>query len=85
MAVTKYFPGVDTVSPSKTGGSFSGSITSVARFFILWVKSCGDYYAAAAAYERLRKLSDAELRRRGLSRDTLAQDVFHSYDRTARS
>jgi hypothetical protein len=83
MAVTKYFPGVDTVSPSKTAASFSGSIKSVAHFFISWVKSCRDYYAAAATYERLRKLSNAELRRRGLSRDTLAQDLVQSYDRTA--
>jgi hypothetical protein len=40
-----------------------------------WVKTCADYYAAASAYEQLSGLSDAELRRRGLSRATLARDV----------
>jgi hypothetical protein len=83
MAITKYFPGADTGSPSKAPESFS--IKSVGRFFITWWKSFGDYAAAAAAYERLSKLSGAELRRRSLSRDTLVQDAFESSDRAARS
>jgi hypothetical protein len=40
-----------------------------------WMKGCADYYAAAVAYEELSRLSDAELRRRGLSRDILARDL----------
>ena len=32
-------------------------------------KTCADYYAAAAMYEHLSALSDAELTRRGLSHD----------------
>ena len=44
--------------------------------------SCANYYAAAAIYEQLSRLSNAELHKRGLSRDTLARDVFHSCDRT---
>jgi hypothetical protein len=40
-----------------------------------WVEVCADYYAAAALYEQLSALSDAELARRGLSRATLAQDA----------
>jgi len=40
-----------------------------------WVKSCADHYAAATAYEELSRLSDAELKRRGLSRDILARDL----------
>lgn len=40
-----------------------------------WVKSCADHYAAAAAYEELSRLSDAELKHRGLSRDILARDL----------
>jgi hypothetical protein len=40
-----------------------------------WMKGCADNYAAAAAYEELSRLSDAELRRRGLSRDILARDL----------
>jgi hypothetical protein len=83
MAVTKYFPGVDTGSPSKAAGS--SLIKSVRRFLTTWWKSFGDYAAAAVAYERLSKLSDAELHRRSLSRDRLVQDVFQSCDRAARS
>jgi hypothetical protein len=40
-----------------------------------WVKSCADRYAAAAAYEELSRLSDAQLKHRGLSRDILARDL----------
>jgi hypothetical protein len=40
-----------------------------------WVKYCADRYAAAAAYEELSRLSDAELRRRSLTRDVLARDL----------
>ena len=36
---------------------------------------CADHYVAAALYERLSGLSDAQLHRRGLSRATLARDV----------
>jgi hypothetical protein len=40
-----------------------------------WVKSCADHYAAAAVYEELSRLSDAELKHRGLRRDILARDL----------
>ena len=40
-----------------------------------WVKDRADRHAAAAAYEELSRLSDAELRRRSLSRDILARDL----------
>jgi hypothetical protein len=40
-----------------------------------WMRVCSDYHAAASVYEELSRLSEAELRRRGLSRDTLARDV----------
>jgi hypothetical protein len=43
--------------------------------FMVWGKTCADYYAAAVLYERLSGLSDTELNRRGLSRATLARDV----------
>jgi hypothetical protein len=43
--------------------------------------TCADYYAAAAMYEQLSALSDAELMRRGLSRATLARDVRVGCDR----
>ena len=58
--------------------SLSTSIKSLAEFFVTWMESCADYWAAATLYDTLRKLSDSELQKRGLSRDTLARDVFHS-------
>jgi hypothetical protein len=45
-----------------------------------WVATCADYYDAAALYDELSVLSDAELRRRGLSRATLASEVCESCD-----
>jgi hypothetical protein len=46
-----------------------------------WIKAATDYYTAAAVYEQLSRLSDAELQRRGLSRATLASDVAQACDR----
>lgn len=46
-----------------------------------WVRTCGDAYVASAIYEDLSRLSDAELKRRGLSREHLARDVFKSCER----
>ena len=40
-----------------------------------WVRTCADHYAAAAAYDDLSRLSDTQLKHRGLSRDILARDV----------
>jgi hypothetical protein len=41
----------------------------------VWLRTCDDYLCAAAMYDHLRALSDAELARRGLSRETLAGEV----------
>lgn len=43
---------------------------------ITWAESCADAHAAAALYANLSRLSDAELQRRGLARDTLARDLL---------
>ena len=48
-----------------------------------WMAICAEYHAAAAHYEELSRLSDAELSRRGLTRDTLARDLCETADRTA--
>jgi hypothetical protein len=40
-----------------------------------WLDACADHWTAAAMYQQLSGLSDAELARRGLSRATLARDV----------
>ena len=50
-------------------------LRSVSARFIAWVRTCVDNYAAAAAYDGLSHLSDAQLSHRGLSRDILARDL----------
>jgi hypothetical protein len=40
-----------------------------------WVSICADHYASAAAYDDLSRLSDTQLKHRGLSRDILARDL----------
>jgi len=57
------------------------AVRHAARWMAEWLEACADYWAAAALYDELRRLSDAELRNRGLSRDTLAKHAFKSYDR----
>jgi hypothetical protein len=48
-----------------------------------WASVCADYGTAAAAYERLDRLSNTELTRRGLSREALARNLVASMDRKA--
>ena len=57
-------------------------ITSAHQRLAVWIETCADYWAAAAIYEQLSALSDAELARRGLSRTTLGQDVRTACDRS---
>jgi hypothetical protein len=58
-------------------------IKSIGQRVGAWASTCADYYSAAALYDELRGLSDAELQRRGLSRDTLARDVCQGCDGSA--
>jgi len=51
----------------------------------VWVKNCADNYAAAAAYEDLSRLTDVELKHRGLSRDTLLRDLTEDLGGPCRS
>ena len=83
MTVSEHFYGVDAPPPIETAASPSSSIKSLAQHVTMWVNTCADYYAAAAMYEQLSRLSNAELHKRGLSRDTLARDLCQSCDRTA--
>jgi hypothetical protein len=53
-----------------------------AEWCAAWGETCADYYRAAALYEELRPLSDAELNRRRLSRATLARDILRACDRS---
>ena len=50
-----------------------------------WVRTAANHYAAAVVYEQLSRLSDAELQRRGLSRDCLARDALATRDLTDRT
>jgi hypothetical protein len=63
---------------------FTARISSVVRRIGDYVDAMANYYAAAAIYEQLYRLSNAELRRRGLSRENLARDVLAAWDRPAR-
>jgi len=62
--------------------SESGRLRALAAYLAACGDTCADYYAAAALYEKLCALSDAELHSRGLSRATLAQHVCSACDRT---
>jgi hypothetical protein len=48
-------------------------LRSLGRHAAVWLRTCADHYAAAAMYERLSGLSDAELCRRGLARADLGR------------
>jgi hypothetical protein len=63
--------------------TLSDWIRCVGWRIVTWVDTCADHYAAAAIYEQLSALSDAELMRRGLSRSTLASDVRDACDRVS--
>jgi hypothetical protein len=76
-------PGIDAVPRAETAASLSNAIKSLARLFVTWADNCGNNYAAAAIYGQLTRLSNAELHKRGLSRDTLARNVLQSRDTTA--
>jgi hypothetical protein len=57
-------------------------ISSIVRSISDYIEALADYYAAAAMYEQLSRLSDAELQRRGLSREGLARHVVAACDRS---
>jgi hypothetical protein len=50
-----------------------------------WVRTCAAYFNAAGTYEELSRLSDAELARRGLSRETLARQACDAATATRRT
>jgi len=47
----------------------------MATHLAVWAKTCADSYAAAAIYDDLSRLSDTQLKHRGLSRDILVRDL----------
>lgn len=73
---------VDAVGSSGLASQLSSMVRRLGQQILTYAITCADYYTAATQYERLNALSDAELRRRGLSRDRLARDVCLSLDRS---
>jgi hypothetical protein len=65
--------------------SLIASVRTLVGWTADWVGTASKYYAAAAQYEQLSKLSDAELRRRGLCRSNLAQDLINAQTRPKRT
>ena len=65
-----------------SSSSFAARLGALWGYMVAWIETCADYYTAASLYDELSGLSDAELSRRGLSRDTLARDITQACDRT---
>ena len=63
--------------------SLGQRLKAAAAWLCGWIESCADHYAAAKIYETLFRLSDAELARRGLSRENLMQDVVCRCERSS--
>ena len=73
----------EAASSAESAPPVSDWIKSIGQRMSVWASTCADYYSAAALYDELRGLSDAELQRRGLSRDMLARDACQACDRSA--
>jgi hypothetical protein len=69
--------------PGALGAPLAASLANLLSKIGGWIETCADYYAAAAMYERLSALSDAELARRGLQRATLGQHACAVCERDA--
>jgi hypothetical protein len=70
-----------TAPPQASAFPLADSTASLGTRPADWLATAADYYAAAAIYEQLCRLSDAELQRRGLSRANLARDTCQACDR----
>ena len=76
MAFHQHAATAEATLPEALAAPLGGSLISLRSKIATWIATCADYYAAAAIYEQLSVLSDAELTRRGLSRAALAHDVL---------
>ena len=56
------------------------NLKSAVKWLAERIDAYADYRASAVLYEELRRLSDAELRKRGLRRETLARYAFKLRD-----
>lgn len=71
MITIEHLPAVGT---EEAGGSLLPNLRAQA---VAWLRTCADYHAASRVYETLAGLSDSELHRRGLSRDTIAREAVN--------
>jgi hypothetical protein len=79
MAYVSQFPSAENALAAPRGGlRLAARLSSMAKSIRDYIDKMADFYAAATLYDELSRLSDAELRRRGLSRDTLARDVSNA-------
>ena len=83
MLFAQPFP-TEAAASAESAPQVSDWLKSIGQRVSAWANACADYYSAAALYDELRGLADAELQRRGLSRDTLARDVCQACDGSAR-
>jgi len=79
-----FLSGAPTLA-NASGLQLAKCISSFCRRRADWMATAADYYTAAAVYEHLSRLSDAELQRRGLSRADLARAVCAACERIDRS
>ena len=77
-------PMTEAAALASIGRSVVDGVFTLKAQVVAWIRTCADYYEAAALFDQLSKLSDAELSRRGLSRATLARDVCGVCDSTDR-
>lgn len=75
MNTHKRFAAPATMMPDAGASPRFSWFRLLAIGLVVWVKTCADHYAAAAAYDDLSRLSDTQLKHRGLSRDILARDL----------
>ncbi len=61
--------------PTGAGAPSRSWLQSLCSRLAQWLRDCAERYAAAAAFENLSRLSDTQLKHRGLSRDILARDL----------
>jgi hypothetical protein len=69
------FTSSEAISMGATAPAPSSLLRSLCTRLGAWTRKWADRWAAAAAYEDLSRLSDTQLKHRGLSRDVLARDL----------
>ena len=78
MTIDALFARADSLNEAKP--PLAARIAALKAYVAMCLETWADKYAAAAAYDGLSRLSDVELHRRGLSRDTLARDIAEACD-----